>query len=158
MRSMRVVFTMAAVMAIAFTAAAQTQDAWIGTWKLNVAKSKYSPGPAPKSQTIKNEASAGGMMATTDGVDAQGKPTHTMIMTKFDGKEVPVQGAADAKTTRIYKRIDSHSYEFVTKVGGKVTTTAKSVVSADGKTRTTTTTGKNAQGQTVNNVAVYDKQ
>ena len=158
MRSMRVVFTMAAMMAIAFTAAAQTQDAWIGTWKLNVAKSKYSPGPSPKSLTIKNEASAGGMMSTSDTVDAQGKPTHTMIMTKFDGKEVPVQGAADANTTRIYKRIDSRSYEFVTKVGGKVTTTAKTVVSADGKTRTTTTTGKNAQGQTVNNVAVYDKQ
>jgi hypothetical protein len=43
-------------------------------------------------------------------------------------------------------------------VGGKVTTTSRVVVSADGKTRTITTTGTDTQGRTVNNVTVWDKQ
>ena len=64
----------------------------------------------------------------------------------------------DANTTRVYKRIDSRTYEYVQSVGGKVTVTARTVVAADGKTRTITTTGKNAQGQTINNVAFYDRQ
>jgi len=67
-------------------------------------------------------------------------------------------GAPDANTTRVYKRIDPRSYEYVQTVAGKITTTVRTVVSADGKTRTITTTGKNAQGQTVHNVAVYDRQ
>jgi len=44
------------------------------------------------------------------------------------------------------------------KKADKVTTTNISVVSSDGKTRTVTTTGTNARGQTVNNVTVYDRQ
>jgi hypothetical protein len=147
-------------LAIAFSVSAQAQDPWVGTWKLNLAKSKYEPANlAPKSQTLKQEAMAGGgMMATTDGTDAQGKATHTEIMTMFDGKPSEVKGAPDAKTTRVYKRIDQRTYEYVQTVDGKLTTTVRTVVAADGKTRTITTTGKNAQGQTVNNVAFYDKQ
>ncbi len=147
-------------LAISFPVAAQTQDVWLGTWKLNLAKSKYEPANlAPKSQTVKREAMAGGgMMATADTVDAQGKATHAEVMSMFDGKPSDVKGAADANTTRVYKRIDSRSYEYVQSVSGKVTTTVRVVISADGKTATTTTTGKNTQGQTVNNVTVSDKQ
>ena len=136
---------------------AQAGDPAIGTWKLNVAKSTYSPGPAPKSLTNKIEPWEGGRKVTGDGVDAQGKPTHTEISYKFDGKDYLLKGATP-KQTRAYKRIDERTWEFVLKVDGKATTTTKIVVSRDGKAQTTTTTGKNAQGQTVNNVAVYDKQ
>ena len=93
------------------------------------------------------------MKSTVDGVDAQGKPTHTEVTTMFDGKSSEVKGAPDANTTRVYRRIDNRTYEYVQSVGGKLTTTVRTVVAADGKTRTVTTTGKNAQGQTVNNVA-----
>jgi len=55
-------------------------------------------------------------------------------------------------------RIDANTIQTVNKKGGKVTTTQRSAVSADGKTRTVTTTGTDAQGRTVNNVAVYDRQ
>jgi sugar/nucleoside kinase (ribokinase family) len=58
----------------------------------------------------------------------------------------------------VYKRIDNRTYEYVQRVGGKLTTTARTVVAADGKTRTITTTGKDAQGRTINNVAFYDRQ
>lgn len=76
----------------------------------------------------------------------------------FDGKPSEVKGAPDANTTRVYRRIDARSYEYVQSVAGKVTTTVRTVVAADGKTRTITTTGTNPQGITVKNVAVYEKQ
>ena len=151
---------LAAVVAISVPVAAQAQDTWLGTWKLNLAKSKYDPATlAPKSQTVKQEAVAGGgMKATVDGVDALGKPIHTENSTMFDGKASDIKGAPDANTTRVYKRIDNRTYEYVQSVGGKQTVTSRTVVAADGKTRTVTTTGKNTQGQTVHNVAVFDRQ
>ena len=155
----RVVFTVVAVMGVAFPVAAQSADPWFGTWKLNLAKSKYSPGPPPKSPTMRKvEPWEGGLKDTADGVNAQGQATHTETSAKFDGKAYPVKGAAVANTTRAYTRIDGRTTQFVTKVDGKVTTTTRITFSPDGKMETGTTTGKNAQGQTVNNVAVWDKQ
>ena len=153
-------FVLAAVLAISVPATAQAQDTWVGAWKLNLAKSKYDPANlAPKSQTIKQEAVAGGgMKATVDVVDAQGKSLRQEYMTMFDGKPSEIKGAPDANTTRVYKRIDNRTYEYVQSVGGKLTTTVRTAVAADGKTRTVTTTGKDAQGRTVNNVAFYDRQ
>lgn len=151
---------LAAAFAISIPVTAQAPDPWLGTWTLNVAKSKFDPANlAPKSQTVVQVAVAGGGLKTTaDGVGSDGKKTHSVVTWMFDGKPVEVVGATDAKTTRVYKRIDARTYEFVTSVAGKVTTTSRSVVSADGKTRTSTATGKNAQGVTVHNVSVYEKQ
>ena len=56
------------------------------------------------------------------------------------------------------KRIDSRTFESLTKIDGKPTTTARVSVSADGKTLTATVTGKNADGQAVNHVIGHDKQ
>ena len=154
------VAALVAVVVLLVPAVAQAQDAWIGTWKLNLAKSKYDPANlAPKSQTIKQEAVAGGgTKSTVDLVDAQGKALRQEYTTMFDGKPSEVKGAPDANTVRVYKRIDNRTYEYVQTVGGKPTTTVRTVVSADGKSRTVTTTGKNAQGQTVHNVAFFDRQ
>jgi hypothetical protein len=150
----------AAVTFVPLLALAQTPDPWIGTWRLNLAKSKYEPANlAPKSQTLRQEAAPGGSAKTTiDVVDAQGKALHQEYVVTFDGKPVAIKGAPDANTTRVYKRIDGRTYEYVQSVAGKPTTTTRTVVSADGKTRTITTTGRNAQGQTVNNVSVYERQ
>src|SRR5690349_9502761 len=71
--------------------AAQARDPWIGTWKLNVSKSRFSPGPPPKSNTLKIESAAGGSQKHTfDGVDGEGKPAHSERIAKFDAAEVPV--------------------------------------------------------------------
>lgn len=127
--------------------------------RLGLATSKYEPANlAPKSQTLKQEGVAGGMKTTNDLVDAQGKAVHAENTTMFDGKPHEIVGAPDANTTRVYKRIDDRTYEFVQSVGGKVTTTARTVIALDGKTRTNTTTGSDAQGHTISNVAVYDRQ
>lgn len=130
----------------------------VGTWKLNPEKSKFSPGPAPKSQSLKI-ASWGddGVSYVADGVSADGKQTHAEFQAKYDGKDYAFKGNPDADTIS-YKRIDANTVEATTKLKGKVTITAKVTVSADGKTRTVAQTGKDAQGREVNTVAVYDKQ
>jgi hypothetical protein len=141
------------------TPSAQAADPWIGTWKTNLEKSTYSPGPKPTSPTtIKLESSADGMKSTFDGMTGEGKPFHTEAVGAFDGKDNPVKGARLPNTTVAYKRIDARTYEAATKIDGKPTTTARVSVSTDGKTMTATVTGKNAEGQSVKNVIVHDKQ
>jgi hypothetical protein len=147
----------ACITILSFGAAVFAADTWIGTWKLNLAKSKYSPGPAPRSQTLKFETTANGIRLTTEGVTVQGNTTTGGYVSHFDGKDVLWTGNPDADTAAA-KRIDDYTYENVWKKGGLPTITAKVAVSRDGKTLTVTQTGKNAQGQTVNITAVYEKQ
>jgi hypothetical protein len=141
---------------------AQAQDPWVGTWKLNVAKSKFSPGPAPKSNTLKIEPAPGGALKHTfDGTNAAGETTHSERVGKLDGVPVPVQNVVPSttnKTLSAFRRLDDHSFEVVSTVNGKFTTTNKVVISADGRTMTQTQTGTNAQGQPTNSVQVYERQ
>ena len=136
---------------------AQAHDARSGTWKLNVEKSKYSPGPAPKSGTMKIEASGQGETATTEGVNAEGAATKVEYTAQFDGKDYPLTGSPTADKTSL-KRIDARTTERTNKKGETVVGTITQVLSEDGKTLTATTKGTNAQGQVVNNVSVWDKQ
>lgn len=148
-----------ALVAACSTAQAQSPDPWIGTWKANLAKSTYNPGPKPTvAGTVKMEPSAGEIKTTIDASDPQGRPTHTENVGKFDGKDNPVTGAPAPNTTIALKRINGRTFEAVGKVDGKPTVTTRVVISADGKTLTATQTGKNPQGQNVHNVIVADKQ
>jgi len=156
-RSFMISVAVTFIAAVALSAPALADDAWVGTWKLNLAKSKYSPGPPPKSATIKFEMDQGSLKLTSDGVNAEGKATHFEYVSKFDGKEVPFKGNPDADTASP-RRIDANSFENVWKKTGKVTITSKVAVSKDGKTLTNTQTGKDAEGHTVSVTAVYDKQ
>lgn len=139
-------------------------DMLSGTWKLNLAKSKYTPANlAPKSGTTKFEATQDGVKTVTDGVDSQGRKTHSEYTAKFDGKDVPWKGTIDGKPSPdqdavAWKKIDDYTYELTNKLKGQVLTSQRTVISRDGKSRTNTLTGKNAQGQTVSNTVVYDKQ
>jgi len=128
----------------------------LGTWKLNESKSKIAPG-APKNITVTYAAAGDSIKGTIDGVDGQGKPTHTEWTGKFDGKDYPVTGDPNSDT-RAIKQIDDHNYDLTVKMGGKVTMTGKAVVSADGKTRTVTVSGTDAAGKKVTSTSVYDKQ
>ena len=132
-------------------------DPAIGTWKLNLAKSKYSPGPPPKSATITYEAHGDGITRTGQSVGADGHTTSLQYTANFDGKDYPVTGSSTADTIAL-KRIDAHTGEATLKKGGKTVSTARRVVSQDGKTLTLTIKGTNAQGQPMHNVAVYEKQ
>ncbi len=137
--------------------AALAAENWIGTWKLDVAKSKISPGPAPKTMTATFAATPDGIKFSSDGVDAEGNATHTEFVSKFDGKEVPYIGNPNADTASP-KKIDANSYENPWKKDGKPTMTSHAVVSKDGKTLTIHQTGKNAKGEAVNSTVVFIKQ
>jgi hypothetical protein len=132
-------------------------DAALGTWKLNVSKSKYSPGPAPKSATVKYEASEGGVKRTGETIEADGKKTRFEYTAKYDGKDYPVTGSELFDAIAI-KRIDDDTAEATLKKEGKVVRNAKRVVSKDGKAMTITMRGTNEKGEKINNVAVYDKE
>ena len=97
-------FTAVAIMSASLSVGAQGSDRRMGTWKLNIAKSKYDPGPPPKNQTIKYEPSAGGFKFTSEGLDAQGQATHTETIAKLDGKDYPVsrpKGSPPGATSRL---------------------------------------------------------
>jgi hypothetical protein len=128
----------------------------MGTWKLNEAKSKFGPG-GPKNTTVVYEAVGDKVKVTTDGTDSDGGPTHTEWTGKFDGKDYLVTGDPTSDT-RSYKKIDDRTLALTNKKGGKVTTSGRIVVSADGKGRTVTTTRTDSEGKTISSTAVYDKQ
>jgi hypothetical protein len=152
--------TSALVLATVFAVGTVTMaaDSNVGTWKLNLAKSQYNPGPAPTSQTLKIEAwGTDGVSYSSDGMDAAGKPMHWEFQAKYDEKFVPFKGNPDADMIS-YKRIDANTIDSTTQLNGTVTGHGRAVVSADGKTRTLTQTGKNAKGQDIHNVLVFEKQ
>jgi hypothetical protein len=130
-----------------------------GIWKLNLAKSKYTTDhPAPKSLMVTIEEQPGGMVLDAKGEDSKGGPLHVHWNAKFDGKDYPVTGSADGSDTVSVKRIDDNTIETTNKKNGQVTTRVRSVVSADGKTRTSIWTGPNSKGQQETWTVVFDKQ
>ncbi|PYX67933.1 MAG: hypothetical protein DMG72_24125 [Acidobacteria bacterium] len=150
--------TMVVTLALCFVGVAVclAEDANMGTWKLNEAKSKLAPG-APKNSTVVYEAAGDNVKITVEGTDSEGKPLHNEWTGKFDGKDYPVTGDPNSDA-RAYTKVDDHTLEFTVKKGDKVTTTGRVVVSADGKSRTVTTSGTDASGKKVSSTAVYDKQ
>ena len=97
MRKNLFLVSLAAACAIVLSSsAALAAENWLGTWKLNTAKSKYSPGPGPKSLALKFESTADGIKLTSDGMDSEGKATHGEYVSKFDGKDVSWTGNPDA--------------------------------------------------------------
>jgi hypothetical protein len=158
MRAIAVVLALCLGPAIASIASAQNEPR-VGTWELDLAKSTFSPGPAPKKQTLTFHAAGPQWVALLQGLDASGKPINpdmNNLAINFDGKDHPT-ATADYDTTA-WKRIDANTYEAIRKKAGKIVLTSTNVVSKDGKTMTITTKGVNADGQAVHNVRVYDKQ
>ena len=156
--SRKMIGVVLSVFAFALAAAAQGQDPVMGTWKLNLAKSKYDPGPPQRSLTLRIEPSGpNGMKVTTDGVDGQGQPTHTEYTANFDGKDYAIKGSTSYDTVTL-KRIDPYTRVRIDKKGGNVVRMLRASVSKDGKTLTVASVGVNAQGQAAHDIAVYDKQ
>lgn len=131
-------------------------DAQMGTWKLNEAKSKLAAG-MPKNNAIVLEAAGDNIKVTIDGTDPAGKPIHSEWTGKLDGKDYPVTGDPNSDA-RSYKQIDDRTLEFTIKKADKVTVTGKVTISADGKTRTATSSGTDPQGKKFKSTSVYDKQ
>jgi hypothetical protein len=131
-------------------------DPHMGTWKLNEAKSKITPGTT-KNTNVVYSSMLGQMKVKSDGIGADGKPVHIEWSGKFDGKDYPVTGDPNSDT-RSYTKINDRTLTTTAKKNGKVTATGQIVVSADGKSRKVTINGTTPKGKKFNNVAVYDKQ
>jgi hypothetical protein len=143
------------VSVVSATAHAQSSDPLVGSWKLNVAK---STGASFKSGSTKIEAAGDGVKFTVDLVAADGTLSHWAFTANYDGKDNPVTGNSPYGDVVAFTRIDAKTTRITNKQGGKVTVTQTIVVSGDGKTRTTTTKGTNAKGQTVDTMSFYEKQ
>lgn len=147
-------FALAVFLGSAFVCSAQ--NAQMGTWKLNEAKSKLAKG-GPKNTSVVYEAAGDMIKATIDGVDAAGNATHNEWTGKFDGKYYDETGNP-AGDKRSYRRVNNRTLSMREKKGDKIVTTATITVAANGKSRTVTSDGTNAEGKRFHNFAVYDKQ
>ena len=141
------------------TSAALGADNSIGTWKLNVEKSTYTPAPMPvKNLAVTREASDGGVKVTTTGEQADGTPINASYTAKYDGKDVQITGNAPYDTISI-KQVNANTLtDARKKTGGPYQATSRIVISNDGKTMTTTTKGTNGEGKEFTSTFVFDKQ
>jgi len=154
---MRIILTKL-ILGVSITAiGALAADNTIGTWKLNMEKSKFSPAVPVKSLTMTREASDGGLKVTMTGEQADGTAINGSYTAKYDGKEYSVTGAP--YDTIAMKQVNANILTFTQKKkGGKYNVTGRAVVSKNGKTATSTFKGTNAQGQPYSATMVYDKQ
>jgi len=156
---MRTILTTSLIALAITTVGAFGADNTLGTWKLDVAKSKYTPAPMPiKSLTVIREASDGGVKQTTNGERADGIALNSSYAAKYDGKDVQVSGNAQYDTIAI-KQVNANTLtDERKKTGGPYKASGRTVVSNGGKTMTTTTKGTNADGKEFTQVLVFDKQ
>ena len=149
---------MIAALVLPCTAAAQAETAWYGTWRLNLEKSTYDPGPPPYKRSSFTIAPHGdGVRVTYDMVRPRGGTTHLEWDGKFDGKDYPVQGVEEF-LTYTYVPVDEWTYDVVTKLDGRPIATSRTTLSRDGQTITTVTSGVNPQGAKVTTTTVYEKK
>ena len=142
--------------ALVLAAGVAAADVQSGTWKMNPAKSKFA-GPTPKSATLKIECDEKHIKVDAQGVGANDQATRTQFEANFDGKDYPGTGLPVGDRVSV-KRVDAHTIEVIMKQNGQALMKVTSAVSKDGKTRTSTYQGKNAQGEEIHTLVVYDKQ
>jgi len=136
---------------------AQAPNALFGTWKLNLAKSKFSPGPPPKSMTVIYSPAGFGMKIVVDVVPAEGAPQHWQMSPMFDGGDHPVTGNPDADLISIRRISDTKGESTFKRKGGKVTSVNVRTLAPDGKSLTIETTGTTADGKPRHDTAVFEK-
>lgn len=133
---------------------------FLGTWKLNVAKSKFEPGPAPKSLTRTITAQGSGAKYSFEGVAADGTSFSYSFVSNYDGKDSAITGTGTpgGADTVALKRIDAHKIEGTLKKAGKEIGKITAEVSKDAKVATVKSKGKTADGKEFVSDSVYDKQ
>jgi hypothetical protein len=132
-------------------------DPFAGTWQLNLEKSKYSPGPPPRNAVATVQGEGEDRKATVSGFDAAGNSYTQVYMFIHDSRPHPVTGNPRGDAA-VYTPIDDHTVGWTVTKGGQVVLSGTDTVSRDGRTFTITTTGLDANGRPINNIAVFDKQ
>jgi hypothetical protein len=127
----------------------------MGTWKLNEAKSKIPAGMG-KNNTVTYADQKDKIKITVDGTDKNGKPTHSVWMGKFDGKAYPVKGNLSYNAVA-YRTVNDRTNDITALKDGKVMWSGRITVAPDGKSRTVTINGTEANGKKFSGKAVYNK-
>ncbi len=156
--AIRVVAILVLTLFTALSAVAQT-DAFLGTWKMNPAKSNFEKGPSRKSETRIVVSTPTGMKIDVDRTNSDGTNQQFEYTTNLDGKSYPITGNGPYGADAISANLTSPNTITSTLTrGGKVVGTGTLVVSKDGKTLTISGKGTDEKGKTYGNVVVYDKQ
>lgn len=129
----------------------------VGTWKVNLERSTYHPGPAPAMGPVARwEKLPNGFRQT--GLRPDGQPQEGSFVGYFDGKDYPDRDPAGAYDSTEMTIVDDHSFIFTRKKAGRAVQMASRVYSADGKTSTLTVIGRDASDRAFTRVTVWDKQ
>jgi len=128
-----------------------------GTWDLDIAASKYDPGPARKRDTRIYKVDGNTIHFTGTVVFADGKSMNTKYTGAYDGKDYAVAGNPKVGTIA-QERVDDYTAKTTTKRNGKITATSTRVISKDGKTMTITTAGTDEKGVPFNDTLVFHKR
>ena len=137
--------------------AMDADDPILGVWKLNLARSKYVPGPPPQSQTRTYRLADDEIFVTIETVDAHGQRQPTIeFPERYDGKQYPVKGSALGDMLTL-KRINNYLSEATVSHAGVVVAVTRRIITDDGKTLMLIYQEPNAE-HPVDNVIVYDRQ
>ncbi len=158
-RSARIVI-LATALAVALpvaSVAGEAPDPLLGTWQLNLAKSKFNPAPGPKGQLRTYSRTGDTEKLVSRGVDSAGKPNLVQYTARFDGKDYPITGSLGGDQISL-KRVDASTTVSTQKRDGKPAIIARRTVSQDGKTLTVTSQGTTAEGVPIDSTLVFDRR
>ncbi len=146
------------LMFLGFISTAFAADVYTGTWKLNVAKSKFSPGPAPKVVNVLITEKGTDLAVSATGTDGADKPIATKYTFPMKGGPITyADGAPPTGAKVILRRPNPNTIEGVSSLDGKETASAVTVLAADGKSFTRTVKSTTPDGKPMNNVEVYER-
>jgi hypothetical protein len=140
------------------TALIAADNPFLGTWKMNVAKSKGTPGTLDKDATVKFEAAGNEIKRTVTGIDPEGQPINISGALPWDGQDHKIDNPDGTSVMVAVKKVNDHTLDVTVKQNGKVLQTVKAVVSKNGKTMTSTIKGQDQKGRKIDNVEVLEKQ
>jgi hypothetical protein len=129
----------------------------VGTWQLNVSKSTFTAGSAPKSQTRTYTQSGSSITLMMKTVATDGKEATQQTTYQLDGKDYPVSGSPDYDSLT-GKQVNARTASFTLKRAGKAVGTTTRTVSKDGKHLTSKSRATSANGEKSESVMVFDKQ
>ena len=144
---------------LSFTGTLLAADAFTGTWKLNVAKSKFAAGTEVKELTVVVAEQGANLAVTVTGTAGDGKPISVKYTLPAKGGAVSyTEGTPASGATATTKRVNVSTIDGTSSLNGKEVGSTHTVVSADGKTLTRTVKGVDAQGKPFQNTEVYERQ
>jgi hypothetical protein len=146
-----------AVFCILSIVSAAADNPFVGTWKLNTAKSKGTPGTMSKEETVVFETDGSGVKRTVTGVDADGQKINLSATIPWDGMEHKVDGPMGPAMVAV-KSVNDRTLNVTVNVNGKVVSSGRVVVSKDGKTMTGHFKGEDPKGRKFDNVEIFDRQ